>query len=125
MWPSRGFVFIVNSRFAKAPYGRSGHTKLQRSCSPVASRFGQSAFSISRHFIMLPLRPTRPASPHSTSSRLWQSPHCFFGADAPSFVGGTCGEASGVAMEIPKRRHCPPTTWNRRSKLICIGRVGI
>ena len=38
-------------------FGRSGHTKSQRLCSPVASRFGQSAFSISRHFIRLPWRP--------------------------------------------------------------------
>jgi hypothetical protein len=38
----------------QSTFGRSGHTRSQRLCSPVASRFGQSAFSISRHFIMLP-----------------------------------------------------------------------
>ena len=35
-------------------FGKSGYIKSQRSCSR-ASRFGQSALSISRHFIMLPL----------------------------------------------------------------------
>jgi hypothetical protein len=34
-------------------FGKSGHTKSHRSCIR-ASRFGQSVFSISRHFIMLP-----------------------------------------------------------------------
>src|SRR5262245_15631318 len=38
-------------------FGRSGHTKSQRSCMLCASRFGQSPFSCSFHFIMLPLRP--------------------------------------------------------------------
>jgi hypothetical protein len=38
-------------------FGKSGHIKSQRSCTWGASRFGQSALSISRHFIILPLRP--------------------------------------------------------------------
>jgi hypothetical protein len=38
-------------------FGSSLHIKSQRSCKLCASRFGQSALSISRHFIMLPLWP--------------------------------------------------------------------
>jgi len=38
-------------------FGRSGQIRSQRSCMPCASRFGQSPFSCSFHFIMLALRP--------------------------------------------------------------------
>ena len=36
----------------------------------------------------------------------------------------TSGGAGGVSTEMPNRRHSLPTFWNKRSNLICSGRVG-
>jgi hypothetical protein len=54
--PDANFAKAAPRRFHKT-FGKSGHLRSQRSSMMCASRFGQSPFSCSLHFIMLPLRP--------------------------------------------------------------------
>ena len=58
----------VRTNQSHSTFGRSGHTKSQRLCSPVASRFGQSALSITPFHQIAPAAVLRDQLRHAVAS---------------------------------------------------------